>query len=53
MFAAGQVGFGAFLHFGAEEHPHSDFLSIALHEKNFILSLIHISGRGLICEVDL
>lgn len=36
VFAAGQVGFGAFLHFGAEEHPHSDFLSIALHEKNFI-----------------
>lgn len=38
VFAAGQVGFGAFLQFAAEDHPHSDFLSIALHGANFIFT---------------
>lgn len=36
VFAAGKIGFGAFLDFGVNDHPHSDFIQIGLHNVNFI-----------------
>ncbi len=36
VFAAGKIGFGAFLDFGVNDHPHSDFVQISLHNVNFI-----------------
>ena len=36
VFAAGKVGFGAFLDFGVKEHPHSDFIQVGIHNFNFI-----------------
>ena len=36
VFAGGSVGFGAFLHFPAEDHPHSDFLQVSMHASNFL-----------------
>lgn len=36
VFAGGSVGFGAFLHFPAENHPHADFLQVSMHASNFL-----------------
>lgn len=36
VFAGGSVGFGAFMHFPAANHPHSDFLQVSMHASNFL-----------------
>ncbi|MEI7884340.1 MAG: pyrimidine reductase [Clostridia bacterium] len=36
VFAAGKVGFGAFLEFSVNDHPHSDFIQVGMHKANFI-----------------
>lgn len=36
VFAAGNIGFGTFLEFGVNDHPHSNFIQVGMHSKNFI-----------------
>ena len=36
VFAAGKIGFGAFLEFSVNDHPHSDFIQVGMHKANFI-----------------
>jgi riboflavin biosynthesis pyrimidine reductase len=35
-FVGGKIGFGAYQSFHSDNHPHSDFLQINLHKKNFL-----------------
>ena len=36
VFAGGSIGFGAYQKFDSNDHPHSDFLQINRHSRNFI-----------------
>ena len=38
VFVGGSIGFGTYQSFGSTDHPHSDFLQINRHSKNFIFT---------------
>ncbi len=36
VFAGGSVGLGGFLEFSVNDHPHSDFIQVNMHQTNFL-----------------